>query len=112
MDGITIIFEKIIELAVFFFEIFGVGVIIYHGIVGVKNLFKKQPVKADLTKGLALGLLFLLIGEILHSVTAGSIQDLVYIGLLVVIRMFIAHSLNKESEEKPSELRENKRDQA
>lgn len=91
-------FAEFIEVSVLFFEVFGVGIIVYNGILGINHYFKKMPVQLTFSKGLALGMLFLLIGEILHSVVATSLKDLIYIGLLVLIRMYIAHSLNEEIE--------------
>ena len=98
LELFEVYFAQFIEIAVIFFEVFGVGIIVYNGILGIIHYFKKMPVQLTFSKGLALGMLFLLIGEILHSVVATTLKDLVYIGLLVLIRMYIAHSLNEEIE--------------
>lgn len=92
-----------INLAVFFFEIFGVIIIVSSGIKAIVDLFHKKPVQLPFSKGLCLGLLFLLVGEILNSVTAVDLKDLIFIGLLVLIRMHIAHNLNHEIEVKENE---------
>ena len=98
LEVFEVYFAEFIEVAVLFFEVFGVGIIVYNGILGIIHYFKKMPVQLTFSKGLALGMLFLLIGEILHSVVATNLKDLIYIGLLVLIRMYIAHSLNEEIE--------------
>ena len=98
LELFEVYFAEFIEISVLFFEVFGVGIIVYNGILGINHYFKKMPVQLTFSKGLALGMLFLLIGEILHSVVATSLKDLIYIGLLVLIRMYIAHSLNEEIE--------------
>lgn len=98
LEVFELYFTEFIEIVVLFFEVFGVGIIVQNGILGMIHYFKKMPVQLTFSKGLALGMLFLLIGEILHSVVATNLKDLVYIGLLVLIRMYIAHSLNEEIE--------------
>ncbi len=94
------VLHTIIEYGVLFFEYVGVVVLIYSGIKGLITYIKKQPVHLQLSKGLALALEFLLIGEILHTVIVQSYEDIIFIGCLILIRMFLAIIINHEIESK------------
>lgn len=94
------ILHIIIEYGVLFFEYVGVAVLIYSGIRGLITYLKGQPVHLQLSKGLALALEFLLIGEILHTIIVQSYEDMFFIGCLILIRMFLAIIINHEIESK------------
>ena len=99
LEVLTEILHVIIEYGVLFFEYFGVGVLLFSGIKGI-TFVSGRPVHLQLSKGLALGLEFLLIGEILHTVIVQTVDDMIFIGCLIVIRMFLALIINHEIESK------------
>ena len=100
LEVLTQILHVIIEYGVLFFEYFGVGVLLFSGIKGIITFVSGRPVHLQLSKGLALGLEFLLIGEILHTVIVQTVDDMIFIGCLIVIRMFLALIINHEIESK------------
>lgn len=89
-----------IEYAVLFFEILGVGILVHSGIKAMISYVKGIPVHLQLSKGLAVGLEFLLIGEILHTVIIATVEDMMFIAGLICIRMFLAFMINHEIEAK------------
>ena len=100
LNILTEVLHVVIEYGVLFFEYFGVATLIYSGLKGIITFLSGKPVHLQLSKGLALGLEFLLIGEILHTVVVQSIDDMLFIGCLIIIRMFLALIINHEIESK------------
>ena len=94
------VLHLIIEYSIVIFEIIGVVVLIISGIKGIIAYVQNKPVHLPLTKGLALGLEFLLVGEILNTVVVKNISDIVFIASLCGVRMFLAVILGHEIETK------------
>jgi len=67
----------------------------------IRNL---QVVRCELGVKLVFALELLIIADLLHTVISRSIDDLILVGGLVVIRTVIAYFLNKEIEEVGAEL--------
>ena len=67
----------------------------------IRNL---QVVRCELGVRLVFALELLIIADLLHTVISRSIDDLILVGGLVVIRTVIAYFLNKEIEEVGAQL--------
>ena len=67
----------------------------------IRNL---QVVRCELGVKLVFALEMLIIADLLHTVISRSLDDLILVGGLVVIRTVIAFFLNKEIEEVSSQL--------
>lgn len=76
---------------VFAFEVIGIIMLIYVGIKGLINVFKNDPeVGLKLCEGMGLALQFLMFGEILNTVTASSMAEVIHVGGIVVLRVSLA----------------------
>ena len=67
----------------------------------IRNL---QVVRCELGVKLVFALEMLIIADLLHTVISRSVDDLILVGGLVVIRTVIAYFLNKEIEEVGAQL--------
>jgi len=67
----------------------------------IRNL---QVVRCELGVRLVFALELLIIADLLHTVISRSVDDLILVGGLVVIRTVIAYFLNKEIEEVGAQL--------
>jgi uncharacterized membrane protein len=67
----------------------------------IRNL---QVVRCELGVRLVFALELLIIADLLHTVISRSVDDLILVGGLVVIRTVIAYFLNKEIEEVGTQL--------
>ncbi len=100
LETLESILHFIIEYAIVIFEYFGVFVLLYTGIKSVISFMTGKPVHLQLSKGLAVALEFLLVGEILNTVILQSMDDIIFIACLVGVRMFLAIIINHEIESK------------
>ena len=67
--------------------------------VAVERIRGLQVVRCDLGVKLVFALELLIISDLLHTIVSRSMDDLLMVGILVVIRTVIAVFLNKEIEE-------------
>ena len=63
-----------------------------------------QLARCDLGTKLVFALELMIVSDLLHSIISRSIDDLIFLGGLVVIRTTIAYFLNKEIQEIHAEL--------
>ena len=103
MEAFQSIFSDIINIASTVVNIWGVVLIsisvikeIYKAIFVYKFDTEKISLDSSLNHGLASALEILLAGEILGTVVAYSMENLIHIAVLVVIRVFIIYVLNWE----------------
>ena len=101
------VFTNVIHIASAVIEIWGVSLIIISVLKEIfKSIFKYKldtkeiSLDSSLNHGLAAALEVLLAGEILETLIAHSLQQLLQIGLLVIIRVFIAFVLQRELKHK------------
>lgn len=81
------ILHLIVEFAILIFEYIGVGVILCAGIRGILNYIRRNPsTRLDLAKGLAMGLEFKLGSEILRTVEAREMEELLFVGGIIALR--------------------------
>ena len=80
--------EIIADIAILLFEFIGVGVAIYVGIKGFVMYVKHMPkTKLILAEGLATALEFLMVGEILKTVTAQEWTGIAVLACIIVFRV-------------------------
>ena len=95
----------LIEYAILGFEFVGVSVMI---VAGVKNLFNyvRRDIRVPLVlaKGIAMGLEFMLIGEILRTVVAHDISEIIPVACIVVIRVALTVLIHWEIKEEEREI--------
>lgn len=103
--------EFIAEAAIICFELMGVLVIVLAGIKGIWGFFKKDPhLRLDLAKGLALGLEFTLVSEILHTIVARGFEEIATVAAIVVLRVTLTILIHWEIKgEKAEEAEEEKK---
>lgn len=87
---------------------FFVAVFSYFRITVRKNngshIMQMQLVRCDLGVKLVFALELLIISDLLHSMVSRSLDDMVIVGALVLIRTVIAYFLNKEIQEVSAEI--------
>ena len=65
----------------------------------VDRIMKMQIVRCDLGVKLVFALELLIISDLLHTIVSRSMDDMIIVGALVLIRTVIGYFLNKEIEE-------------
>lgn len=91
-------FTYAVELIIFVLEIMGISVICVGAIRDFVEYFsRKTNIKLDLAESLALGLEFLLGGEILHTVIAKELSDILVVGAIIVMRVVLTVLIHWES---------------
>lgn len=97
-EFLSLVLSYILEYAILLFEFIGTIVLIYTGIRGLIQCVRKKPIaKLNLARGMTLGLMVLLVGEILHTVTAHELSDILTIGGIIVLRVALTVLINWET---------------
>ncbi|MFV0363445.1 MAG: DUF1622 domain-containing protein [Suipraeoptans sp.] len=106
------ILEIITDFAIIGFELVGVVIIIYAGIIGtIKYVRRHEDTRIALAKGLAMGLEFKLGSEILRTVVVREWKEIVIVAGIIVLRAaltFLIHWEIKEEEKGISMERDEK----
>jgi uncharacterized membrane protein len=95
MDLLNTVLGSLAEVLICILEVIGILIIAYSSIavfIRYCRLRFKEPdseLKLQLAQGMTLGLEFLLAGEILHTIVARDIYELIAVGGLVIIRSLI-----------------------
>lgn len=88
MEVLHEILLEVTEGIILLFEFMGVFVMLWTGICGIIGYFRKSPLtKLNMANGMAMALEFLLVGEILHTVTVRSWQEILTVAGLIVLRI-------------------------
>ena len=103
------------EVAVLFFELLALIMIIYAGCKGAISLFKKDDsVALDLLKGFSTGLSFLLGAEILKTIALEEVSELMMVGGVIAMRValsiLIHWEMKQEQHERELEMIEKMKD--
>ncbi len=101
----------ILDLFIVIFEIIGAIMIIYGGLRGAIGViyieFLKNPafsynhIRKDFTNKLIFGLEFIIAADLLATILAPSIEDVLLLGAIVAIRTVLSYFLSKETQEYP-----------
>ena len=106
MEGLHTALSLLTGSAILLFEYTGVGVIIATGIMGIMRCLRRDPAtRLQLAKGMALGLEFKLGSEILRTVVVRELQEIVFVGAIILLRAALTLLLHWEikSEERTAE---------
>lgn len=105
LHNILVVF---VELGGTVLELFALFVMLKTGIQCLlKWLAGKKTSGLDLAEGIALALEFLLAAEVLHTVLATQVSDMIVLGLLVILRALMTFEIHLEMKsEKESHHRE------
>ncbi|MDG6249596.1 DUF1622 domain-containing protein [Methanocalculus sp.] len=109
MDYLHLFLDSFIIL----FEIVGAIMIIYGGLRGAVGVFQIEVLKnsafsynyirRDFTNKLIFGLEFIIAADLLATIIAPSIEDVMLLGAIVAIRTVLSYFLSKETQEYPLE---------
>ena len=97
MPTMQSILDVLLEGAILLFEFTGVFVIIVSGIIGIIGYFHRDHLtRLKLAKGLATGLEFKLGGEILRTVQIRSMNEIIIVGAIIILRMALTFLIHWE----------------
>ena len=74
------------------------------GTAAAERIMRFQVVRCDLGVKLVFALELLIISDLLHTIISRSMEDMIMVGLLVLIRTVIAFFLNTEIQEVSAEM--------
>lgn len=84
-------FHAFIEFLILAVEIIGVGILIFATVRALYELFRhKGAVKLDLAEGIGLSLEFKMVGELLRTVVVRELEELIILGIVILLRGAIA----------------------
>jgi uncharacterized membrane protein len=109
MDFFHGILEMIAEIAMVIFEFTGVIVILATGLIGIVNIIRRDPqTRLKIANGFATGLEFKLGGEILRTVMVRSINEIVVVGSIIVLRAALSFLIFWEIKNEQAHIKEQK----
>lgn len=100
--------NSIVETLTRFFEVVSALLIIYGGLNAAINIllveafkkpYKYQDIRKEFTNKILFGLELLIVGDLLEIVTKPTINNLLLIGTIVLIRTVLGYFLSKEVKE-------------
>ncbi|WP_426348153.1 DUF1622 domain-containing protein [Alloiococcus sp. CFN-8] len=93
------------NIAITFFELIGVIIIIISGIRGVIGYLRNDPfTRLNLAKGMAMGLEFKLGSEILRTVIVHEFSEIAIVGAIVILRAALTFIIHWEIKNEEPEL--------
>jgi uncharacterized membrane protein len=96
---------NVVSLASIILELFGAIILFYTGVKGfIQWVTRKEECSVNLAEGIAMCLEFLMAGEVLHTILAEEIQDLVILGALVILRGIMTLEIHWEIKNEKAEL--------
>lgn len=96
---------RISEGAILLFELMGVLVLIFTGIRGITNYFKKSPLtRLNLAQGMAMGLEFKLGSEILRTVVVREWTEVALVGGIILLRAALTLLIHWEISNEKKEI--------
>lgn len=107
MDYLNLLLDSVILI----FELIGAIMIIYGGLRGavgviyielLKNTaYSYNYIRRDFTNKLIFGLEFIIAADLLATIIAPSIEEVMLLGAIVAIRTVLSYFLSKETQEYP-----------
>ena len=106
IEHIEIIFERLLNICILMLEFAGFCIIMQAAIKSIiMHIKKKEHCRVILAEGIALGLSFMLGGEILHSIVARDLQEAIQLGVIVAMRICITLLINWELKAEEEEIK-------
>ncbi len=99
MEVLEMILHQTVHISQLVLEIMGLTVIVYSSIYCFIGYFRGASVRLELAKRLALGLEFLMAGEILHTIIAQEVHELYVLGAIIVFRFILGWENSHEIKE-------------
>ena len=97
IEMVEVWLHQIVNIAMLIFEFMGFGVIFVAVVKGFFNYLRKTPgTKLELAEGFAMGLELLIGGEILKTVAFQELEDIVFVGGIIALRMALTLLLHWE----------------
>lgn len=100
--------NSIVEIFTRFFEVVSALLIIFGGlnaaikillVEAFKRSYKYHDIKKEFTNKILFGLELLIVGDVLEMVMKPTIDDLILVGAIVLIRTVLGYFLSKEVKE-------------
>jgi len=89
-----------VEISSTLLELFGVAILLYTGIKAFLGWIRKdEECGLSLAESIAMALEFLLAAEVMHTVLADEVADLIILGALVVLRAIMTVEIHWEMKE-------------
>ena len=93
-----------LDVAVLVFDYIGVTIVLFTGLSGVVNFFRRdQQTKLKLAKGFAMGLEFKLGSEILRTVVVREVGEIVIVGSIILLRAALTFLIHWEIKHEESQ---------
>lgn len=97
MEALHEILFSVTDGIILFFEFIGVIVMLWTGLNGIVNYVRRsRHGHLHMFQGMATALGFLLVGEILHTITVKEFKDLFMVAGLIVLRIALTMLINWE----------------
>ncbi len=103
-------FTLFINYLILVVEVIGVCILVYATVRALYELFRhKGAVKLDLAEGIGLALEFKMVGELLRTVVVRDLEELLILGIVILLRAAIALLVHweianeKKAETKPDQ---------
>ena len=95
----------IVEIASTLLELFGVAILLFTGVKAFLGwMHKEEESGLNLAESIAMALEFLLAAEVMHTVLADEVSDLIILGALVVLRAVMTVEIHWELKEEKKNL--------
>ena len=98
LGDIEYVLTLIVEVLKMIFECFGIIVLAYYGFKCFARWLKKDTngLGLELGEGIAMALQFMMCGEVLHTIIAQDIEELVILGAIIVMRVVLTRLIHWE----------------
>ncbi|NLP34369.1 MAG: DUF1622 domain-containing protein [Clostridiales bacterium] len=107
MEVLHEILISVTEGIILLSEFMGVFVMLVTGIRGIIGYFRKSPLtRLEMARGMAMALEFLLVGEILHTVTVSNWEEIIKVAGLIVLRVSLTILIHWEIASEKKEFEE------
>ena len=110
IEILSMILKTGVHAASILLELFGAIILVYRGLKGfIEWCAKKEEASIHLAEGIATALEFLMAGEVLHTILAQDVTDLIILGALVVLRGIMTYEIHWELKHEKAEINEKKK---
>lgn len=104
--------ELIVHISQIFLEMIGLGILISAGIQCLLHYIHGiVRIRLEFAKKICLALEYLMAGEILHTMIAEDLHELVVLGAIIILRVILTFIISREEKELEEKLRKEKADQ-
>lgn len=97
LEQVHSILRCIAYLALYFLEAVALAIIVFSAFRSILNLFQKDKnTKKPLLRGLSIALTFKLAAEIIRTITVRSLDEIIQIGALILVKAAITFLIHWE----------------